>query len=226
VNGSKALPRKLPETKAFKMKTLEIGPVTQKQLLVFLSDRRSYSHRPRSVRLIQTHASHICVATPYVFKVKKPVNLGFLDFSTLEKRRYFAEREISLNRRLCPDVHLGVVPIYLREGDLTFDAGGVVVEYAVKMRKLEGRYFLSRLLKRNTVGRGDLDRIVSTLKAFYESQKPSDEIVRWGRVDRLRISTRENFRQAKTFVGTTISMPAFETIRFYTNGFTCAVPGS
>jgi uncharacterized protein len=53
--------------------------------------------------------------------VKKPVNFGFLDFSTLEKRRYFSERELSLNRRLSPAVHLGVVPIYLREGTLTFD---------------------------------------------------------------------------------------------------------
>ena len=129
--------QKAADTKASKTKTVKISAVTQKQLLAFLLDRRSYSHRPRSVRLIQTHASYVCVATPYVFKVKKPVNLGFLDFSTLEKRRYFAEREISLNRRLCSDVHLGVVPIYLREGNLTFDAGGVVVEYAVKMRKLE-----------------------------------------------------------------------------------------
>ena len=102
------------DTKASKTKTVKISPVTQKQLLVFLSDRRSYTHRPRSVRLIQTHASYVCLATPYVFKVKKPVNFGFLDFSTLEKRRYFCEREISLNRRLCPDVHLGVVPIYVR----------------------------------------------------------------------------------------------------------------
>ena len=211
--------RRAADTKTSKRKAVKISAVTQKQLLAFLLDRRSYSHRPRSVRLIQTHASYVCVATPYVFKVKKPVNLGFLDFSTLEKRRYFAEREISLNRRLCSDVHLGVVPICLREGDLTFDAGGVVVEYAVKMRKLEDRYFLSRLLKRNKVGRGELDRIVTTLKAFYASQKPSDEIVRWGRIDRLRISTRENFRQAKMFVGTTISMPAFETIRLYTNRF-------
>jgi uncharacterized protein len=213
-----ALP-KTADAKASKTKTVEISPVTQKQLLAFLSDRRSYPHRPRNVRLIQTHASYVFLAAPYVFKVKKPVNLGFLDFSTLEKRRYFSEREISLNRRLSPDVHLGVVPIYLREGALTLEAGSVVVEYAVKMRKLEDRYFLSRLLKRNKVGTGELDRIVSTLKAFYESQKPADDIVKWGRIDKLRISTRENFRQAKIFVGTTISMPAFETIRLYTNNF-------
>jgi aminoglycoside phosphotransferase family enzyme/predicted kinase len=213
-----ALP-KATGAKAPNTETAEISPINQEQLLAFLSDRRSYLHRPRSVRLIQTHASWVFVGTPYVYKVKKPVNLGFLDFSTLEKRRYFSEREISLNRRLCPDVHLGVVPIYLREGTLTFDTGGEAVEYAVKMRKLEDRYFLSRLLKRHQVRSRELDRIVSTLKAFYESQKPGDDIVKWGRVEKLKISTRENFRQTEIFVGITISAPAFETIRFYTDDF-------
>jgi aminoglycoside phosphotransferase family enzyme/predicted kinase len=210
----KATARKAPKTE-----TAEISPITQEQLLAFLLDRCSYSHHPRSVRLIQTHASYVFLAAPYVYKVKKPVNFGFLDFSTLEKRRYFSKREISLNRRLSPAVHLGVVPIYLRQGTLTFDAGGEVVEYAVKMRKLEERYFLSQLLKRNEVGNRELDRIVSTLKAFYESQKPGDDIVKWGRIEKLKISTRENFRQAEIFVGITISAPAFETIRLYTDDF-------
>jgi aminoglycoside phosphotransferase family enzyme/predicted kinase len=210
----KATARKAPKTE-----TAEISPITQEQLLAFLLDRCSYSHHPRSVRLIQTHASYVFLAAPYVYKVKKPVNFGFLDFSTLEKRRYFSEREISLNRRLSPDVHLGVVPIFLREGTLTFEVGGEVVEYAVKMRKLEERYFLSQLVKRNQVGSRELDRIVSTLKAFYESQKPGVDIVKWGRIEKLKISTRENFRQTEIFVGITISASAFETIRFYTDDF-------
>jgi aminoglycoside phosphotransferase family enzyme/predicted kinase len=213
-----ALP-KATGTKVFNGASAEMSPITQEQLLAFLLDRRSYSHHPRSVHLIQTHASYVFLTAPYVYKVKKPVNFGFLDFSTLEKRRYFSERELSLNRRLSPAVHLGVVPIYLREGTLTFDPGGEVVEYAVKMRKLEERYFLSQLLKRNEVGSRELDRIVSTLKTFYESQKPADDIVKWGRIEKLKISTRENFRQTEIFVGITISAPAFETIRFYTDDF-------
>jgi aminoglycoside phosphotransferase family enzyme/predicted kinase len=191
----------------------------QEQLLAFLLDRRSYPHRPRSIRLVETHASYVLIARPFVYKVKKPVNYGFLDFSTLEKRRHFCEREVSLNRRLSPDVHLGVVPIFLWKGRLTFDTEGKVVEYAVKMRKLDARYFLSRLLKRNEVGSKELDRIVSALREFYESQKPTDSIVKWGRVERLKISTRENFRQVKDFLGATISAPAFEAIRCYTGDF-------
>jgi aminoglycoside phosphotransferase family enzyme len=144
---------------------------------------------------------------------------GFLDFSTLEKRRYFSEREVVLNRRLCPEVHLGVVPISLHVDTLAFGPGGEIVEYAIKMRKLEDRYFMLRLLKKDQVGTQELDRLVSTLKAFYEAQNPTEEVTAWGRIEKLQISTDENFRQTEDFIGFTISRPAFETIRFYTGNF-------
>src|SRR5438094_464141 len=97
---------------------------SQEQLLPFLLNPNSYPHRPRTVRLVQTHASFVFIAPPFVFKVKKPVNFGFLDFSTLEKRRHCCEREIALNRRLCPKIYLGVVPISTRNGRFVFGEGG------------------------------------------------------------------------------------------------------
>lgn len=193
--------------------------VSQKRLLAFLSDRRSYPHRPRTVRFVQTHASYVFLASPYVYKVKKPVNLGFLDFSTLKKRRHFCEREVFLNRRLISHVHLGVLPIFLKSGKLAFENGERVVEYAVQMRKLNDRYFLPRLLKRNQVGTAELNRMVSALKKFYKEQEPTDEITGWGRIEKLKVSTNENFRQTEEFVGRTISRPAFEAIRRYTTKF-------
>lgn len=215
--------------------------VSPEKLQSFLLNPNSYPHRPRSVRWVQTHASSVFLAPPFVFKVKKAVNLGFLDFSTLAQRRYFCEREVALNRRLCSDVYLGVVPISTRRGRLTFGPGDTVVEYAIKMRKLSDRYFLDRLLERRKVGLEDLDRIIAVLKRFYEAQHPTREIENWGRMDRLRISTDENFRQTERFVGraqvgsfsaatrgatqpetdgaATLSRPAFETIRFYTDQF-------
>jgi aminoglycoside phosphotransferase family enzyme/predicted kinase len=194
-------------------------PIAREKLVAFLSDPRSYPDRPRTVRLIQTHASYVLMTSRYVYKVKKPVNLGFLDFSTLKKRRYFCHREVLLNRRLSSHVHLGVLPIFLKAGKLAFEDGEGVVEYVVQMRRLDDRYFLPRLLKRNEAGRFELNRIVAKLRKFYEAQRPTAEITRWGRIEKLRISTNENFRQTERFVGTTISRPAFETIRQYTTKF-------
>jgi aminoglycoside phosphotransferase family enzyme/predicted kinase len=216
--------------------------ISQEQLLPFLLNPHSYPHQPRAVRLVQTHASFVIIAPPFVYKVKKPVNFGFLNFSTLEKRRHFCEREVVLNRRLSPNIYLGVVPISTRNGRFVFGAGDKVVEYAVQMRKLSDRGFLDRLVERDEVVPGDLNRIAIVLKHFYEGQHPTEEIEAWGRVDRLRISTDENFRQTRQFVGgtafpsasrervgikkpseadikATISRPAFETIRFYTDRF-------
>jgi aminoglycoside phosphotransferase family enzyme/predicted kinase len=192
---------------------------SQEELLPFLLNPRSYPHRPRAVRLVQTHASFVFIVPPFVYKVKKPVDFGFLNFSTLEKRRHFCEREVALNRRLCPDVYLGTVPISARDGRFAFGDDGEVVEYAVRMRKLADGRFLDQLIERGKVVLADLDRIALVLKNFYEAQHPTEEIETWGRIDRLRISTDENFRQTRGFIGHTISRAAFPAIRFYTERF-------
>ncbi len=191
----------------------------QERLLPFLLNPQSYPHRPRKVQLIQTHSSFVFIASPFVFKVKKPVNFGFLNFSTLERRRHFCEREVALNRRLCPQAYLGVVPISTAGGRFTFGVGDEVVEYAVKMRRLTERHFLSHRVEHGTVTSRDLDRVATTLRQFYLAQHPTGEVESWGRVRRLRISTEENFRQTREFTGHTISRPAFETIRRFTNAF-------
>ena len=192
---------------------------TQEELLPFLLNPKSYPHQPRRVRSLQTHASFVFIASPFVYKIKKPVNFGFLNFSTLERRRSFCEREVQLNRRLCPDMYLGVVPIVRRAGGFAFGEGGEVVEYAVQMRKLSDNAFMDKLLERNAISSHDIGRIVSTLKRFYESHEPSKEIEKWGRILRLKISTDENFRQVEGFVGQVVSRAALDALQFYTKEF-------
>lgn len=192
---------------------------TQEGLLAFLLKPASYPHRPTQVRFVQTHSAFVFIAPPFVFKVKKPVNLGFLDFSTLAKRRHFCQREVELNRRLSPRVYLGVVPIWVRDGRLTFRPGEEIVEYAVKMRQLSQPYFLDQLLARGAVKPKDLDRIAATLQRFYRAQHPTSRITAWGGIARLRISTDENFRQTAKYVEHTLSGAAYHGIRQYTDQF-------
>lgn len=206
-------------------------PGAEQELLPFLLNPNSYPHHPPWVRLIQTHASLVFLAPPFVYKVKKPVNFGFLNFATLERRRHFCAREVALNRRLCPGIYLGVVPIARRHGRLGFGTDGRIVEYAVHMRRLSERHFLDRLVARGEVVPGDLDRLVAVLRRFYDAQEPTPDIEAWGRIDRLRISTDENFRQVRPFLGVpsaparpgrppaTLSRPAQEAIRLYTGRF-------
>src|SRR6266496_998391 len=192
------------------------------ELASFLEVPASYPHGPREVRSIQTHISWVFVTTPFVFKVKKAVNLGFLDFSALEKRRHFCQRELELNRRLCPSVYLDIVPIYKSASGFSFNPEGEIAEYSVKMRELPGGWFLSELLAKKLVEETEINRVISCLHRFYESQPPSPEIEEWGRPEKLKISTDENFAQVETFVGRTISPAAFQTIRHFTNHFYAA----
>ncbi len=189
-------------------------------LLAFLESPLSYPLRAVAVRSTQTHISWVFLASPFVYKVKKPVNLGFLDFSTLEKRHHFCAREVQLNRRLSPDVYLGVTPIYENEEGFSFEkTNGNIVEYAVKMRELAPDFFLNELLATRAVGETEIDRVIARLRRFYESEIPSPEIEEWGRPEKLRISTDENFAQVRPFVGQTISPAAFDAIRAFTDHF-------
>lgn len=171
------------------------------------------------MRALQTHISWVFIASPFVFKVKKPVNLGFLDFSTLEKRRYFCRREIELNRRLCAEIYLDAVPIYKTDSGFSFGPPGDIVEYAVKMKELPHGWFLNELLEKNLVGEKEISRVISILHRFYQAEAPTPGIEQWGTPEKLKISTDENFAQVEPFVGKTISAAAFEAIRRFTDQF-------
>src|SRR5262244_347032 len=97
-----------------------------------LADPRFYPHRPETVEHVQTHISHVFLAGPYVYKLKKPVRFPFLDFGTTERRRHFCAEEVRLNRRLCPAVYLDVVAITRgARGRLTLGRPGDAVEHVV-----------------------------------------------------------------------------------------------
>ena len=107
----------------------------------------SYPDPTTAVQHLQTHISHLFLTDRYVYKIKKPVDFGFLDFTSLEKRRFYCHEELRLNRRLSPDIYLDVVALYqTADGLPTFHADGPVIEYAVKMRRMPQERMMSRLL--------------------------------------------------------------------------------
>jgi uncharacterized protein len=190
--------------------------IAQSKLARFLSRSSAYLHRPRQVQVIQTHASWVFVAAPFVYKLKKPVNFGFLDFSTLEKRRHYTERELELNRRLGGEIYLEVLPVFERAGRFTFKGPGEAVEYLLKMKRLSPAFFLKNLLFRGKAGRREIDRVAQKLARFYLEQESEPQVSEWGEISKLRISTDENFRQARMFAGKTVSSAGLGAIQLYT----------
>jgi aminoglycoside phosphotransferase family enzyme/predicted kinase len=149
--------------------------------------------------------------------VKKPVDFGFLDFSSLEKREFYCREEIRLNRRLCADTYRRVVPVSRSGGKLHFGEGDEIVDYAVEMTQLEASFFMNRMVDENRVTHDDIARIVRTLYRFYESQRGQASLAKWGRPEHLKISTDENFEQTKPYVDRLITRPAFDAVRYFTD---------
>ena len=117
-----------------------------------LRDPKRYPHPADRVEVLETHISWVLLAGDYAYKVKKPVNLGFLDFSTLEARRFYCDEELRLNRRTAPRLYLEVVPITGSESAPQLGGTGEAIEYAVKMHRFPQEALLSRMAQDGALG--------------------------------------------------------------------------
>jgi len=194
--------------------------VTAETLVETMTRPSFYPHHPFSVDLVQTHISYIFLAGEYVYKVKKPVDFGFLDFTTLEKRRHFCGEELRLNQRLAPQLYLDVVSITRSaRGGLELAGPGAPVEYAVKMRRLPEERMLKRLLAQGKAEPAVMDAVAGTLAAFHAAAATGGEVDAIGGVEAVIANWDENFVQTGPFVGRTISAADHAFLRDYVSGF-------
>lgn len=182
-------------------------------LIDALSHPEAYPYPAGEVEVLQTHISVVFLAGPHAYKIKKPVNLGFLDFSTLEKRRHFCDQEVRLNRRLAADVYLGVVPV-VRSGDRArMEGQGEIVEWAVKMERLPAEATLERRLECGQVGKDTIEMLARKIAAFHQSAEGGAAISAFGKFEVVAGNARENFTQSAGQVGVTLSRAVFDRLR-------------
>ncbi len=184
----------------------------QKQVVEALMKPEAYEEEPGQIELVQTHISFVFLTENFVYKVKKAVDLGFLDFTTLEKRRFFCVKELELNRRLCGDMYLEVVPIN-RSNVIKIKGEGETVEYAVKMKRMPQETMLSKLLEEKKVDNKLVDRIAEIIADFHSKAETNRRISKFGSLATIETNWKENFEQSREFVGKTISMKNFKLIR-------------
>lgn len=172
------------------------------------------------VKVVQTHISIVFVADDFVYKVKKPVNFGFLDFSTLEKRLRFCQREIELNRRLSKDIYLDVLPVVFNGKKHLIGAGpGEIVEYAVKMKRIPEDRLMKSMFDSEKLSDEHLEKIARVLAKFHSSARRDLDIDRFGEPEKFRINTDENFEQVEKYIGKTISEKQFHLLKTWTDKF-------
>ena len=179
---------------------------------------QAYPHPTGSIQLIQTHISFVLLAGDHVYKVKKAVNFGFLNFSTLSRRRYYCRKEVQLNSRLCSDTYLGVVPICRSAFGHSIEGPGETVEYAVHMRRLPADRMMDQLLDRDEVTNDMVEAVACKLAAFHAVAETSPRIARYGDWA-IRYNQRENEDQWAPYIGRTVTPEQDRILRAYTEAF-------
>ena len=214
-NISQIQQAKIGEDFNLDIKIVNVG----KKAIQLSFDPKAYPETPQQVELLQTQMSFVFLTDDYVYKIKKPVNLGYLDYTTLDKRLFFCQQEVELNRRLCPSAYLGVKNITQDNGDFVIDGRGEVVEHAVKMRRLPREAMMDVLLMQNQVSVEMAARLAQKLAEFHRKAETRAAISAFGHLDAITRNTDENFAQTEKYIGNTISREAYQHIEDYTDSF-------
>ncbi len=169
--------------------------------------------------LEETHISWVLIGKEVVYKIKKPVNFGFLDYSTLAKRLGFCKKEIELNRRLAADMYIGISTIVEDNDDVDIDKAGKIIDYAVKMKRIPQDRMMDKLIKHNAVSDRYMMEIARIVSDFHKRAETNNYISSFGSVETNKNNTDENFKQTKDAIGEYITAFEYETIKNYTDDF-------
>ena len=191
----------------------------QDQIFKAMSRPEFYPHPVSSIAQRETHISHVFLTGDYVYKIKKPVNLDFLDFTTLKKRRHYCRQEVILNKRLSRNVYLDVISICLKDGNYHLSGPGIPVEYAVKMRQLPSDHSMLNMLRRKKINKDLVSELAAILARFYDRSPSVEQIHASGAWETVLANCEENFRQTLMFVGEILDERIFQIVKSATLSF-------
>ena len=196
---------------------MSLPPIIEQMLLP-----EFYDHPvTKPIQLLQTHISFVLLTGSYAYKVKKPMNFGFLDFSTLEKRKYFCEEELRLNRRLAPDLYLSVLPIIETDGKYHFDktGTGTPVEYAIAMPEFAQEDLLIEMFTSGRLTADHVKQIGEQLAAFHQNALTNDHINSFGTMESVRAVANDNYASTESYIGIAQTQAQLDQTRNYTEQF-------
>lgn len=174
------------------------------------------------IQLLQTHISYVLLTGDYAYKVKKPVNFGFLDFSCPKRRQHYCQEELRLNARWAPDLYLEVLPISEHPAGryrLGASNGHPVVEHALKMRQFPQESLFSHLFEAGQLTATDLEALGRQTAAFHQQADHSDEIRQFGSLTMIRRTLDGNYQASLPYIGRAQTQPQYEETRQFTDSF-------
>ena len=176
-------------------------------LIAALHDPATYPHPVQRVDMIETHISCVLLTGEYVYKIKKPVRLGFLDFSSLDARRSYCNEELRLNRRTAPGLYLDVVPISGSPTAPVLHGGGAAIEYAVRMRQFPQDALLDHMARAGTLASEHVDALAQSLAVFHSSVGRSGLSTSFGSPSRVLTKAAANFNEMRELAISATHLP-------------------
>ena len=187
--------------------------------VTYLLQPTAYTPAPAAVKLIQTHISYVFITDDHVYKFKKPVDFGFLDFTTLPKRQHFCEQELILNRRLCPTIYLDLVALSKTETGFMLSGAAAadpkhIAEYGIRMKRMPEEQMMANVIRSGRLIPEMIDAICDVLVPFYAKADGGADIRKFGRPEKVGINIFENFSQTEAFIGNpSLSKEQFDRIK-------------
>jgi aminoglycoside phosphotransferase family enzyme/predicted kinase len=191
-------------------------PRRARDLVEALRSSACYPHPAGHVEVIETHISWVLLAGEHAYKIKKPVSLGFVDFSTLEARRHYCEEELRLNLRTAPEIYLDVVPIGGTTRAPAIGAGGTALEYAVHMRRFPQEALLDHLARAGKLCAGHVDALARGLARFHEAQGHALPDSAFGTPERVLDQALDNFHDIEALESDAALLASLDRLRDWT----------
>lgn len=179
----------------------------------------AYPGRVKEVKVLQTHISWVFLTGKHAYKVKKPVNFGFVDFSTLKKRRFYCKQELKLNRRLSRKIYLKILPITKIDNKIKIGGRGKIIDWAVVMRELPQEKIMSALLKKGKIAKKTIKKLAKIIADFHQKARGPKIKKKYKSLKTIKFNWRENFEQVEIFIKKTIPKKNFEFIENKINNF-------
>lgn len=186
------------------------------RLIEALHNPKAYVYPVAGVHEIQTHTAWVLLTGKYAYKIKKPVDFGFLDFSTLEKRRHWCEEEVRLNRRFAPDIYLGVTEFRGTLKQPHVGGSGPVLEYAIHMRQFPDGQLLSELAEHKLLEASHIDQLSEKIATFHQTTDQASPESDYGQPSLIQHWVSENFRYLLPLLNADTDREQLERIRQWT----------
>ena len=197
-----------------------MSEATQPPLIQQMLQPEFYPHSvTEPIQLIQTHVSYVLLTGDYAYKLKKPVNFGFLDFSTLDKRQHFCAEELRMNQRGAPELYLEVMPVTEVEKQYQLGGMGQPIEYALKMRQFPQEALFITMFEQGELGETHMEELGRVVAQYHAKAETNDYIRTFGEVAQVRKAIDENYQQTEKYIGGPQTQAQFEETKEYTDGF-------